>query len=297
MYSPAPILSIIIPTYNYGNFISRQLASLESQVNDQVEVIIVDDGSTDDTEMVVQPFLCKNIHYFRKPNGGVASARNFGIHKANGTFLIFIDADDECLPNAISQIIETIRKYPRHKLFIGRYKSVWQNGDTKISARPEVKPDRKHNLVNYLLKDKLRICNGAYIAHRNAICPGFPEHLKTGEDTPLIAQLLSHYVPIVIDAPLLSVHKHADSLRRSLSLAIEMTRHTVSETFKTQRLAPEHLSLKRQYLSRRLLSLTRYHYKLGNKTQCRKSYHAALKESPAAIFRLKYLVCYTKSFF
>lgn len=90
------LVSIIIPAYNSENTISRTLFSLINQTYTNTEILIVNDGSTDSTQKLCEHFaeLCSNIKCYYKKNGGVSSARNFGIEHARGNYILFVDADD-----------------------------------------------------------------------------------------------------------------------------------------------------------------------------------------------------------
>lgn len=99
-------ISIIIPSYNCGKYIPRLLASLEKQLTSEVEVLVVNDGSTDDTLAVLGQF--KGIKVIDKPNGGVSSARNAGLEIAQGEYIAFIDADDMVSDNYVSEILSKI---------------------------------------------------------------------------------------------------------------------------------------------------------------------------------------------
>lgn len=100
-----PLLSVIIPVYNCAPVINRCLESIDYP---DAEIIVVDDGSTDDSAKVVAKYAetHPNILLFRKENGGVSSARNMGIEKATGKYLMFVDADDYLVPGGISKIVE-----------------------------------------------------------------------------------------------------------------------------------------------------------------------------------------------
>lgn len=90
------LVSVIIPCYQQGRFLSEAVSSLQSQTHTNWEAIIVNDGSNDDTE-AVSLSLCaidSRIHYISKPNGGLSSARNAGLAVANGDYIQFLDADD-----------------------------------------------------------------------------------------------------------------------------------------------------------------------------------------------------------
>ena len=115
--------SVIIPLYNKGWRIRRAIDSVLRQGNNDLEIIVVDDGSTDDSADYVKAFNDKCIHYYYEGNGGVSSARNKGIEKATGEWLIFLDADDELLNGAINIYEEMTRKFPKTKFFVGQ--NVW----------------------------------------------------------------------------------------------------------------------------------------------------------------------------
>ena len=99
------LLSIIIPVYNVENYIERCLNSINYQ-DERLEVIIVNDGSKDNSEKIILEFLKKNhnFKYLKKENGGVSSARNFGIENAKGKFISFLDADDYLTTDYLSVI-------------------------------------------------------------------------------------------------------------------------------------------------------------------------------------------------
>ncbi len=94
--SASPLITVIIPSYNQSVFLSNAIDSLIRQSYAKWEAIIIDDGSSDDTKKLAEGLLKKDsrLQYFRKENGGLASARNFGLEKAAGDYVQFLDADD-----------------------------------------------------------------------------------------------------------------------------------------------------------------------------------------------------------
>lgn len=89
-----PKISIIIPTYNSSQTIGETLSSVFNQTFENFEIILINDGSTDDLNLVLQNFKDRRLKVFNYPNGGLAIARNRGIKKAEGEYLAFLDADD-----------------------------------------------------------------------------------------------------------------------------------------------------------------------------------------------------------
>lgn len=104
-----PAVSVIVPTYNYARFIRDCLDSIFSQTFKDLEVIVVDDGSTDNTEEVLEKYR-GDIHYIHQENKGLPAARNRGIRSAQGEFLAFLDSDDLWLPGKLEEQIRVLRK-------------------------------------------------------------------------------------------------------------------------------------------------------------------------------------------
>lgn len=107
------LVSIITPAYNSAKFIAETIQSVQNQTYENWEMLIVDDGSTDKTEAIVQSFLDKDkrIKFYKLAlNSGPAVARNIAIEKASGDFMTFIDADDIWFPTFIENSIKTIQE-------------------------------------------------------------------------------------------------------------------------------------------------------------------------------------------
>jgi glycosyltransferase involved in cell wall biosynthesis len=93
-------VSVIIPTFNRADLIVDTVESVLEQTWPNVEVVVVDDGSTDDTRMVLGPYLDR-VHYLHQANSGRSSARNAGVAASSGEYLVFLDSDDLLLPNGL----------------------------------------------------------------------------------------------------------------------------------------------------------------------------------------------------
>jgi glycosyltransferase involved in cell wall biosynthesis len=112
------LFSIIIPTYNRALILRNTLFSVLSQTFPDFEIIVVDDGSTDDTAAVVKELNESRIRYFYKTNEERSVARNFGADRASGQYLIFLDSDDEMKPDHLATISNFIGREARHPEFI-----------------------------------------------------------------------------------------------------------------------------------------------------------------------------------
>ena len=105
------LVSIIVPMYNVEKKLVRCLDSLKNQTYKNIEIILVNDGSPDNIEEICLKYISNDnrFNYYRKINGGLSSARNFGISKAKGKYIYFIDSDDFCESNIIECLIDNIR--------------------------------------------------------------------------------------------------------------------------------------------------------------------------------------------
>ncbi len=100
-------VSVIVPVYNVENYITKCLESLVSQTLQDMEIIIVNDGSSDNSQQIIDNFVKKypeKIKAFIKDNGGLSDARNFGIDRAIGEFIGFVDSDDYVTPTMFEQM-------------------------------------------------------------------------------------------------------------------------------------------------------------------------------------------------
>ena len=111
------LISIIIPLYNKKDCIYNTIQSVLNQSYKDFELIVVDDGSTDNSAEIVRSFNNDKIHYILKNNNGPSSARNLGVQKASGEWILFLDADDELLSNALAIFVQLINSHPEIKCF------------------------------------------------------------------------------------------------------------------------------------------------------------------------------------
>lgn len=115
-----PLISIITPTYNRSYYLSGAIDSVLDQTYGNFELIIVDDGSTDDTGTLVEPYLSdQRIKYFYQSNQGQSVARNKGISESNGEFICFLDSDNSWLPNKLERSLKEFWSFPNADIVYG----------------------------------------------------------------------------------------------------------------------------------------------------------------------------------
>lgn len=167
-----PRFSIIIPTFNRGSVIPRAIQSVFDQNSDDWELIIVDDGSTDDTLQVISPFVKElNFSYFFQENAGVSQARNFGAEKAVGEWLIFLDSDDELEIDSLFQ-------------FSNRLES---NSFTQVVQGSYLFVEGKSTIIRNVKLGEVGFVSGSFVIKKELFITigGYDPKLKFGENTEL----------------------------------------------------------------------------------------------------------------
>jgi glycosyltransferase involved in cell wall biosynthesis len=133
-----PLVSAVIPAYNYGVFIMDAVESVLAQTYENIEIIVVDDGSTDNTGELLKPYEeAGKLRYIYQKNAGNASARNLGITSATGEFIAFLDADDIWLENKIERQMSFLDEHPEHSaVFCDEF--FFRDGEEPVKAPPKI---------------------------------------------------------------------------------------------------------------------------------------------------------------
>jgi len=163
-----PLISVIVPAYNASEYIVDTIKTISNQTYNNIEIIIVNDGSTDDTELVVKGMIDSDnrIKLITIENGGVGHARNIGVESANGTYIRFCDADDFYPKNSTKILIESILRHdadiamgPLHLLFDNKSHRI-PNPHKKIYKKDEFLETNPIN--NISLGENAQVCNKIY---------------------------------------------------------------------------------------------------------------------------------------
>lgn len=123
----AGLVSVVIPAYNSAKYLSAAIDSALSQTYPLVEVIVVDDGSTDESAAICEGYSDR-IRYIYQANAGLSAARNRGIHASGGEYLWFLDADDRILPDAVATMAGALGRHPECAVAYGGYYQMDEDG-------------------------------------------------------------------------------------------------------------------------------------------------------------------------
>ncbi|NQT33163.1 MAG: glycosyltransferase family 2 protein [Candidatus Omnitrophica bacterium] len=204
------LISIIIPTYNRAAMIKRAIESVLVQDYDNMEVIVVDDASKDNTPEVVRSVEDPRLIYIRRPeNKGAAAARNTGMRQATGEYIAFLDSDDEYIPGKLGEQVKAFEKLdPVPGLVFTNY---WAVGARKELKIPE------HVSSGYVDTSKVFpasiFCNppSSWMVTKSVVADDglFDEGLWTMEDIDLFARITRKYPAYFIKEPLMIKHVHS----------------------------------------------------------------------------------------
>lgn len=143
-----PLTSVVIPCHNQAAFLRQAIASVGEPSLSEVEVLVVDDGSTDETVAVAG--AVRGVRCISQPNGGLARARNRGLAESRGELVVFLDADDLLLPGAIDAGVSAMQANPTAALVTGRCRFIGEDGrPLPTHAQPRIERDHYRELLRH----------------------------------------------------------------------------------------------------------------------------------------------------
>lgn len=182
-------ISIVVPIYNASKSLNKCIDSLINQTKKEIEIILVNDGSTDDSEKIIKQYKDERIKYFKNKNQGIGKTRNFGIKKSIGKYIMFVDSDDYLDKNACKIMYEKAIKDKLDIVVCDYYNVLNKKVKQKVEIESFNNTSLKEN-PSLLLKINLAPWNKIYskkMITKNNIT--FEEKLKY-EDAPFVAQAL-----------------------------------------------------------------------------------------------------------
>jgi glycosyltransferase involved in cell wall biosynthesis len=218
-----PFFSIVIPVYNKEKFVAKTLKSVLDQNFTDYEIIIVNDGSTDQSEAKILEHKDNRIQYYSKKNNGVAVARNLGIAKATANYICFLDADDYWYPNFLETMHQFIAKLPEQKVFASAIEIETKNNC--IPAQYSIATTSDFALVNFFEASQKEcvLWTSSICIHKSVLgeVGTFDTKIKHGEDTELWIRIGLRY-PIVFICKILAKYVYdTESVSRNSNYYFE----------------------------------------------------------------------------
>lgn len=268
------LISVIIPTYNRCDVVSRSIRSVLKQTYSDFELLVVDDGSTDETRNLIRSYDDDRLTYIEKrQNEGVSAARNVGIEHATGECFLFLDSDDELVPSALETLLETLEE-GRHVCVTPSNTVIYGNGtvEDRIYLEQTVTLE---DLVAASSRFRFGGTSGT-IVDATAISEvgSFDENLHLLEDHDLFLRLAKRYPIYSTSDVVLVVHKTDDD-----RLTTESNIHTHRNSV-TRFLRKHEETLSAAFLATEYSRLAHFCARAGDRTEAQVNFRRALSHRP-----------------
>ena len=227
MSNTAPIFSVIVPLYNKEREVESTLRSVLAQTYQPLEIVVVDDGSTDRSAEIVESLGSPLIRLIRQSNAGECAARNMAMSEARGEWFALLDADDEWKPEFLEEVAAMIEEWPDCGIYSTAFDIVSPTGRVRGNC-----PTERGVVDNFWRESMTRYVTipSATVLSRKAVeqLGGFPEGMKMGGDQWMWIKLASHY-GVCFSPRALCDYSMVASNRSGAIYTPEVTKYTLEE--------------------------------------------------------------------
>lgn len=209
-----PLISVIIPLYNKETSIHKTIQSVLDQTFRNFELLVINDGSSDNSVDVVNSIVDNRIRVISKVNGGVSSARNFGVDNSKGEYIFFLDADDLISPNCLFEFNSLVEKYKSESVFVCNFKIVQPDKNDIIISK-----GKHEKVIKYPLKQqwyrKVYPRTGSMLIHKSCFdkIGLFQPQINIFEDLDFTIRLMKQYN--VVYTPLILMSYEVEYIAQS----------------------------------------------------------------------------------
>ena len=206
-----PLVSIVTPCYNQGHFLRDAIESILTQIYPRIELVVVDDGSTDNTAAVVADYPL--ARYLRQENRGVAEARNVGFGATKGEFILFVDADDRLAPNAVEAHLRCFAEHPKAGFVVGAIEHITSDGSYRGTPHSPILESEQYE---HLLGAN-HIANTIAVMFRRSVLEtlgGFTTYFSPAEDYELLLRAARAFPSAHHSAVVAYYRRHATNTSR-----------------------------------------------------------------------------------
>ena len=284
-----PIVSVIIPTYNRAHLIGRAIKSVLNQTYQDFEIIVVDDGSTDNTGEIIRGFKDKRVKYIKKykENKGSSVARNIGIKVARGKYIALLDSDDEWLPEKLDKQIKVLQsESPEVGVVYSNLLYIDENGKNMSKFR---NPKKEGYIYEDLLGKNYVGTDSTLLIRKECFnrVGLFDDLLNTQQDWDMWIRIAKYYRFALIKVPLVKYRLHSNQISRNLELKI-ITANRILVKYKDE-------------LKKRRGVHSKHYFYLGNRFchmgKTKEGQRYLLKAISLYPFCLRYYICMFGSLF
>ncbi|MCS6806057.1 MAG: glycosyltransferase [Blastocatellia bacterium] len=243
MPTPEPQVSVVIPTYNCAAYLGEAVESVLAQTYRDFEVVVIDDGSTDETEAMMRRYG-PPVRYFRQPNRGVALARNHGIEQSRGRYVAFLDADDTWMPQKLERQLVALAGQPAYRACYSAFVTMTSDRRPLGVRRSQRRGSVWHDLLLY---GNLIGTPSTVLCERSLALAagGFDPLLSLGADWDMWIRLGALTEFLYVDEPLVWYREHGANMSRDAALLERDSLRVLQKGFAMAAL-PESLRMQRR---------------------------------------------------
>jgi glycosyltransferase involved in cell wall biosynthesis len=247
-----PLVSIIIPSYNSANYLAAAIDSVLAQTVTNLEVLVIDDGSTDGTEAVVRNYPAP-VRYIRQENSGVSAARNRGMDESQGRYVAFLDADDTWLPHKLERQLAALAASHRHKVCYSAFTVV----DSSLTPIFVNRSKRQASALEDLLFRGNVVGSICTVLCERSLLEAlrFDPSLSQCADWDMWVRLAAQTDFLYVDEPLVTYRQHSSNMSRNAPLLESDSIQVLEKGFAMPDLPPALLELRRAAFGRNYMVL------------------------------------------
>lgn len=212
-----PLVSVVIPCWNQGHYLGEAIESVLAQTHSEIELVVVDDGSEDNSFEVASRY--PGVRCLRQPNSGVAAARNRGLAETRGSFVVFLDADDRLLPNALEVGVGELSAQPKAAFSAGVPRDIGRDGTViRVGGQPLVTRDHYLKLL-----EECFIWSGSSVVYRREALEAvgaFNEGRIAADDYELYLKLARAYPVVCHEDVVTEYRRHGTNTTRDAGLIL-----------------------------------------------------------------------------
>jgi len=245
-------VSVIIPTYNHAKYVGRAIDSVLAQTYKNYEIIVIDDGSTDNTKEVLKEFIAK-IEYVYQENRGLSAARNTGIKRSRGEYLVFLDADDYLPSEKLAVQVELLDKHPEIGWVYSDGYYVDEKGNILERASERFKKPKspEGDIFFDLLSGNFIPVNTVMVRRKCMDVGFFDESLTSYEDCDFWLRVSADYKVKYIDKPMAFINDRKESMSKD---TVKTKSNKIRVIDKMRRLYPHLVRAHLKFVNKTLLA-------------------------------------------